>query len=57
MPDVMVVKEVEQDAVTVVLPRFSWSFLPGTGPVSLRLSMATLPTSLPVPPSHSPARC
>lgn len=35
MPDVVVVKEVEQDAVTVVLSGFSWCFLPGTGPVSL----------------------
>lgn len=57
MPDVVVVKEVEQDAVTVVLPGFSWRFLPGTGPVSLCLPMATLPTPLPVPPSCSPARC
>lgn len=33
MPDVVIVKEGEQDAVPVVLSRFSWSFLPCAEPL------------------------
>lgn len=46
VPDVVVVKEVEQDAVAVVLPGLGWGFLCGTG------RAVTLPTPLPPPAPH-----
>lgn len=53
VPDVVVVKEVEQDAVTVVLPGLRWCFLSRKGQPS-----PCLPHSCPSPctATHLPAR-
>lgn len=54
VPDVVVIKEVEQDAVTVVLPGLRWCFLCRMGQPS-----PCLPHSHPTPHTAArlPARC
>lgn len=58
VPDVVVVKEVEQDAVAVVLPGLGRRFLSGTGPaVTAPAGSRPAPPRRTAPPSRSPARC
>lgn len=58
MPDVVVIKEVEQDAVAVVLPGLGRRFLWGTGPgvtTVARSHPAPCPCPCPATPCHPPA--